>query len=83
MCHGQCAVELVISGASNDKLIVADVFSYFMQPPCDMGSKGKAQPQDYSVGDGRSQGRGAPRHLVGPLAVLQVSCRIVACAEIR
>jgi hypothetical protein len=41
-----------------------------------MGSKAQNQPQDYSIGDGRSQGRGAPRRLIGPLAVLQVSQQI-------
>ena len=36
-----------------------------------MGSRARDQPQDFSVGDRRAQGRGAPRNLIGPLAALQ------------
>lgn len=43
------------------------------KPPCDMGCRGKAQPQDYSTGDRRSQGRGERRSLSAALAALQVA----------
>jgi hypothetical protein len=39
------------------------------QPPCDLGSKGKPQPHDFSIG---GPGRALPRRLIGPLATLQV-----------
>ena len=41
------------------------------QPPCDLGSKGKSQPHDFSIG-GPAHARELPRHLIGPLAALQV-----------
>jgi len=62
----------IMSQVASSICVATSTLPHPLQPPCDMGSRAKDQPQDYSSGDRRAQGRGAPRSLVASLAVLQV-----------
>jgi hypothetical protein len=68
-CQAAHVLLNILSQVQHPFCFSLSLCAHSLQTPCDMGSKGLAQPLVFSAG---SHGRGSPRRLVGPLADRQV-----------